>query len=108
MHENALEMCTSNAPKAKSLKERAELLGQHAFEHYQSVMDFLQAFELSHNITTRWTPASDEWKQAYEYLSTREYQKALAKLEALVVSRLFELQKIGLSGTGAQIIIIQL
>ncbi|KAI0258205.1 hypothetical protein BC834DRAFT_782632, partial [Gloeopeniophorella convolvens] len=32
--------------------------------------------------------------------STREYQKALAKLESLVVARLFELHKMGLSGTG--------
>ncbi|KAI0262449.1 hypothetical protein BC834DRAFT_804116, partial [Gloeopeniophorella convolvens] len=37
---------------------------------------------------------------AAKYLATREYQKALAKLEGLVVARLFELHKAGLSGTG--------
>ncbi|KAI0259649.1 hypothetical protein BC834DRAFT_783362, partial [Gloeopeniophorella convolvens] len=41
-----------------------------------------------------------QWRTAAEYFSTREYQKALAKLESLVVARLFELHKMGLSGTG--------
>ncbi|KAI0259058.1 hypothetical protein BC834DRAFT_834218 [Gloeopeniophorella convolvens] len=41
-----------------------------------------------------------EWKDASKYLATWEYQKALSKLEGLVVARLFELHKIGLSGTG--------
>jgi len=35
-----------------------------------------------------------------EYLAIRDYQKALDKLEGLVVQRLFELAKMGLSGTG--------
>jgi hypothetical protein len=41
-----------------------------------------------------------EWKAAANYHSTRAYQKALSKLEGLVVARLFELHKMGLSGTG--------
>ncbi|KAI0257732.1 hypothetical protein BC834DRAFT_839332 [Gloeopeniophorella convolvens] len=41
-----------------------------------------------------------EWQNALKYFSTRQYQQALAKLEGLVVARLFELHKMGLSGTG--------
>jgi hypothetical protein len=42
----------------------------------------------------------EEWKKAASYYATRVYQKALSKLEGLVVARLFELHKMGLSGTG--------
>ncbi|KAI0247564.1 hypothetical protein BJV78DRAFT_1110117, partial [Lactifluus subvellereus] len=37
---------------------------------------------------------------AAHYHSTRAYQKALSKLEGLVVAHLFELHKMGLLGTG--------
>lgn len=42
-----------------------------------------------------------EWQTASRYFATRDYQKALTRLEGLVVARLFELHKMGLSGTGA-------
>ena len=41
-----------------------------------------------------------EWKEAAEYMEIHEYQKALDKLEGLVVQWLFELTKMGLAGTG--------
>ena len=40
-----------------------------------------------------------EWKEVAEYMEIREYQKALDKLEGLVVQWLFELTKMGLAGT---------
>lgn len=59
------------------------------------------AFEALHDIPECWVPESQKWKDAVEYLKTRDFQKALDKLEALVIQRLFELSKMGLAGTGA-------
>ncbi len=100
LNDKALEFCEKNAPKTKAVKDRAALLKQHAFENYERATDTLQTFERVHGVTSRWNPESSEWKQAAAYLSTRQYQKALAKLEGLVVTQLIELQKMGLSGTG--------
>jgi hypothetical protein len=82
------------------LNERATLLRHHAFETFERIQDALQRFELSYKISTQWTPDMEEWKWAASYYATRTYQKALSKLEGLVVARLFELHKMGLSGTG--------
>ena len=61
------------------------------------------AFELLYTITEWWTPESDKWQAALKYSSVCNFQKALNKLEALVVQRLFELSKMGLMGTGEEI-----
>jgi hypothetical protein len=82
------------------LNDRAALMKQHAFETFERVQGVLHRFELTYNITTRWTPDMEEWKAASHYSSMRAYQKALSKLEGLVIARLFELHKMGLSGTG--------
>lgn len=42
----------------------------------------------------------DEWKQAAVLVSKRRYQRALDELEALVVSRMFELTKMNMAQTG--------
>ena len=55
----------------------------------------LQVFETTHGIKDRWTPDMAEWQTASQYFATREYQKALTHLEGLVISCLFELQKMG-------------
>ena len=76
------------------------LVKLHAYENLQFWQDELQAYEIANDIDIRWTPKSDEWQHTVEYLAIRDYQKALYKLEGLVVQRLFELAKMGLSGTG--------
>jgi hypothetical protein len=82
---------------------RAGLMKLHALENYQSMQDLLQEFENVHDIANRWTPDMPEWKAVSQYFATRDYQKALTRLEGLVVARLFELHKMGLSGTGTVI-----
>jgi hypothetical protein len=52
-------------------------------------------------IEMRWTPASLEYQDALRYSTTRKYHQALDKLQKLVIQRLFELQKLNLSSTGA-------
>ncbi|KAG6819075.1 hypothetical protein H0H93_015744, partial [Arthromyces matolae] len=52
------------------------------------------------NITKRWTPASPEYQKTVKYISDRKYERALDKLERLVIQRLFELHKLNLANTG--------
>ncbi|EPS93141.1 hypothetical protein FOMPIDRAFT_131399 [Fomitopsis schrenkii] len=48
----------------------------------------------------RWLPGSLEYQEASRLLTDREYRRSLDELERLVVQRLFELTKAGMSGTG--------
>jgi hypothetical protein len=55
-------------------------------------------FEEEHQIETRWKPGSMEYNNALLLVSQRSYRRALDKLERLVVQRLLELTKLGMSG----------
>lgn len=48
----------------------------------------------------RWTESSPEYQQAAVLVSQRRYRRCLDELEALVVSRIFELTKMNMSQTG--------
>lgn len=50
---------------------------------------------------TRWNPQSTSWQSATQYLKIRDFQLAVDRLEGLVISRLLELQKANIPGTGA-------
>ncbi|KAJ8073036.1 hypothetical protein PM082_019904 [Marasmius tenuissimus] len=52
------------------------------------------------NIKDRWTEDSEEWDKAAEMSKNQDYQKAIDRLEALVVARIFELSKMHLASTG--------
>lgn len=86
-----------------AVKARLAHVKLNTFELLSQLCETLIAFETAHEISERWTPGSQKWKDAAEYLKIRDFQKALDKLEALVVQRLFELAKMGLAGTGALI-----
>jgi hypothetical protein len=51
-------------------------------------------------VAERWTPDSQEWKDAQKMENEWDYLQALQKLEAVAVARLFELSKAFQSGTG--------
>ncbi|KAJ7691944.1 hypothetical protein B0H17DRAFT_871604, partial [Mycena rosella] len=57
-------------------------------------------YEEEHHITERWIPGSKNYEDALILLSERSYKLALDRLESLVVKRLFELTKLGMSGVG--------
>lgn len=59
-----------------------------------------RCLEVALGITVRWEPESDEYKEALDWASERDYRLALDKLERLVIQRLFELQKANLVSTG--------
>ena len=71
-----------------------------AFAQVDQLRHALVALEKLHDITKRWLPSTPEWKDAAVYMEIHDYQKALDKLEGLVVQQLFELTKMGLAGTG--------
>ena len=47
-----------------------------------------------------WTPDSPEYNDALLHFTQRKYRRAVDKLECLVVQRLFEMTKLGMSGVG--------
>jgi hypothetical protein len=51
-------------------------------------------------IEHRWTPEMPEYAAALKVAHERKYRRALDNLERLVVQRLFELTKLGMSGVG--------
>ncbi|KAF8586498.1 hypothetical protein K439DRAFT_1273083, partial [Ramaria rubella] len=60
----------------------------------------LQAVEESLDVNAQWTLDSPKYWRATEYLCIHTYQRAVDKLEGLVVQRLFELTKANSYSTG--------
>lgn len=79
------------------LKARYTLL----YNRWHSVNEQLCLMEEDLSITERWVPGSQDYERGMKLISERKYRAALDKLERLVVQRLFELTKLGMSGTGA-------
>ena len=57
-------------------------------------------YEAELSIGVRWTPSSPEYRTILAELHLRDYRHALDRLEYLVVQRMFELSKLGMSGVG--------
>ena len=55
------------------------------FAQVDQLWHALVALEKLHDITELWLPSTPEWKEAAAYMEICEYQKALDKLEGLVV-----------------------
>ncbi|KAA1475563.1 hypothetical protein DENSPDRAFT_860864 [Dentipellis sp. KUC8613] len=87
-------------PRNEKYRRRLEKAKKDAFENLDMIRTMLVNFELTNSIDTRWTPQCAKWKEIQSIVDIYDYQKALDKLEGLVVQRLFELTKMGLSGTG--------
>ncbi|KAJ7679874.1 hypothetical protein B0H14DRAFT_3681713 [Mycena olivaceomarginata] len=67
---------------------------------YIAIEETVCRFEEEHLIVERWTTSSEEYQAALGLMNERKYRTALAELERLVVSRLFELTKLNMSGVG--------
>ncbi|KAJ7619742.1 hypothetical protein FB45DRAFT_1033581 [Roridomyces roridus] len=81
-------------------KTKADMALRHALEKRERSAMALADIEQELGITTRWTPTSPSYIAAEEEARSLEYQRALDRLELLVVERLFELTKMNQSGTG--------
>ncbi|KAH6906938.1 hypothetical protein BKA70DRAFT_1372270 [Coprinopsis sp. MPI-PUGE-AT-0042] len=87
----------SSKPK---VQHAVELRMRHAIEGRSKAVQTIQDYEQRLEITERWTPGTHEWVVAQEMASLRRYRKCLDELEALIVSRMFELTKINMARTG--------
>ncbi|KAF7965149.1 hypothetical protein HWV62_45386 [Athelia sp. TMB] len=67
---------------------------------YEKDLKIVLDLEEKLNIDARWTPQSEEWARAGNMVAMRRYQRALDKLEGLIVARMFELTKMNMSQTG--------
>jgi hypothetical protein len=70
------------------------------YTKYLAIEEGICRFEEEHSITERWAHNSQQYKDALVLMTERKYQTALAEVERLVVQRLFELTKLGMSGVG--------
>ncbi|KAJ7717534.1 hypothetical protein DFH07DRAFT_973557 [Mycena maculata] len=68
------------------------------YDKYLATLEEVCRYEDLHSIAERWTPACQEYKDALVVMTERRYKKAVSELERLVVGRLFETTKLGMSG----------
>ncbi|KAJ6624401.1 hypothetical protein B0H10DRAFT_2212814 [Mycena sp. CBHHK59/15] len=71
---------------------------QTTFTKYTLAEEQTCRYEEENGIERRWTPDSKEYKDALVVATERRYRAAVSQLERLVVMRLFELTKLGMSG----------
>jgi hypothetical protein len=64
------------------------------------IQEDVSRFEEVLGIETRWESNLPEYRDALTVLNQRKYKRALDKLERLLVQRMFELTKLGMSGVG--------
>lgn len=83
-----------------SRTRKAETECRVAAERYSQLLHDVVQMEVHLGITTRWQPADPAYIQTVKYMSERTYQRALDKLQQLVIQRLFELNRLNLAATG--------
>jgi len=76
---------------------------RHALESRDKDLLTVQYLENKLDVAERWTLAHPKWEAAAEMVAKRRYQRCLDTLEALIVSRMFELTKMNMSKTGKYI-----
>ncbi|KAF6751976.1 hypothetical protein DFP72DRAFT_1033987 [Ephemerocybe angulata] len=89
----------SKPGRAKGRKS-PEAQRRAAQENVDRTLRVVQDLEIKLDIKIRWTADSDEWKKEEARVARRTYQRCLDELERLIVSRMFELTKMNMSGTG--------
>jgi hypothetical protein len=73
---------------------------RHAIEERDKVLATVHNLERKLGVTERWSPLSAKWTATAEMVAKRTYQRSLDQLEALIISRMFELTKMNQSQTG--------
>lgn len=69
-------------------------------ENEHKLITDVQALEAWLDISRCWKEGSEEWDQARTMGKELSYQKALDRLEYLLVARMFEMARLNVSGTG--------
>jgi hypothetical protein len=79
---------------------KVETARWHALEDYERHLQFVQALECKLEIKRCWTSEDAQWCQVGRLITNRKYQRALDRLEGLIVVRIFKLTKMNWVGTG--------
>jgi hypothetical protein len=58
-------------------------------------------------IEKRWQRDEAEYQKTFKYISNRKFVRVVEELEGLVVSRLMELEKANLAGSGTQFVYLR-
>ena len=74
------------------------------FKQWQAKNAEVLQYKEEHDIMTHWAPTSKEYLEALTVVMECKYRQALDDLERLVVQRLFEMTKLGMSGIGGGLI----
>ncbi|KAJ6550722.1 hypothetical protein B0H10DRAFT_2242599 [Mycena sp. CBHHK59/15] len=96
---NAADGAAGYAGDARATR-RIETQRRHALEVQAKALDVVQDLEVRLEIETRWVPGSEKWVAVAAMVRKRRYQRALDKLQGLIIARMFELAKCNMSGTG--------
>ncbi|KAH9885089.1 hypothetical protein C8Q73DRAFT_749296 [Cubamyces lactineus] len=83
-----------------SQTRKLETRRRYLRERVKQLTEEVNAMEVALNITSRWQPGDTAYRETLQYIATRKYQRALGKLQRLVIQRLFELNKLNLAQTG--------
>ena len=70
------------------------------FQRWLAKNEEVLRYEEMHNIEVRWAPTMQEYEDGLVLVRERKYRRALDDLERLVVQRIFEMTKLGMSGVG--------
>jgi Kyakuja-Dileera-Zisupton transposase len=88
--------------KTKKAADRLELTKKwkRAVDMQMKWEDHTHQYEIARDIGTRWIPTDAAYISHLQMLHDRQYWRALDNLSALLIRRLLELEKMGISGTG--------
>ncbi|KAF7353123.1 hypothetical protein MSAN_01499700 [Mycena sanguinolenta] len=87
------------ADAAKAMR-RLETQRRHTLEQQAKALAAVQDLEVRLGVETRWVAGDANWIAAAHLVRQRRYQRALDDLERLIISRMFELSKCNMAGTG--------
>ncbi|KAJ7155575.1 hypothetical protein C8R43DRAFT_1000468 [Mycena crocata] len=90
----------ANYAEAARATRRLETQRRHAIELRDKIVDTVHDLEHRLGIAVRWERDSPQWVETGIMVQRRRYQRTLDQLQALIISRMFELTKMNMSGTG--------
>ncbi|KAJ7351528.1 hypothetical protein DFH08DRAFT_957837 [Mycena albidolilacea] len=94
---------TASYTEAAKATRRLETQLRHAHELQMKILAAMQDLEVRLEVVTWWLLEDEKWSEVSEMVQRRRYQRALDHLQGLIISRMFELAKCNMSGTGYQL-----
>jgi hypothetical protein len=90
----------ANYAQAAKATWHIETQRRHTLELQVKVLAAVHDLKDRLDITARWIPGDEKWEAVATMVRRRRYQRALDHLQGLIISRMFELAKCNMSGTG--------